>query len=512
MRTSTRRRFPRIVIGLLLVSLVACGSPPIPPPTQAPSLLPSPTAQIPPQASPTLTPSTVPTQTSAPPVPPTSTPTLTPIPALQGALQPGSPPPRHIILLIADSLRPDHTTPYGYTRPTTPHLDALVAQPGVRFENAITIAPWTCPSVAGLMTGRRPSSLGVTYRKYNPSLPPVALTLSEYLQGAGYYTAGFATTYCVKARLGLSQGFDYYDDVLTDKGSADKARAEEVNQRVLDWLQASWVSQEASPKPLFLFVYYFDPHVWYDPLPPYDTLYDSDYTGALTGEAFGVGKDVISGKIVPDERDIAHLKALYDGEITYWDDQLGRLLGSLDEMGLMEDTLLIVTADHGELFGEHGKWAHGNAVYQELSRVPFLMRYTGVIPAGTVVDSPIQSMDLTPTILDWAGVRQTSFFHAASIRDLAEGTAQRPERAVFSELDGFIDEDHPLAYVLPPYSMYAIQQGGWKLIHYPDHPELDELYQLQAASPYETDNLIQSQAEHARGLLQELLDWFSIPG
>jgi arylsulfatase A-like enzyme len=355
----------------------------------------------------------------------------------------------------------------------------------------------------------------VGFRAYNPSIPSDVTTLAEHLQTAGYYTAGFATTYCVKPQLGVSQGFDYYDDVLTAKTAADKARAGQVNQRVLAWLQDRWSSQ-AGQKPLFLFIYYFDPHVWYDPLPPYDTLYDDSYTGTLTSEVFGIGDDVVFGRLVPSPRDIEHVIALYDGEISYWDHYLGQLLSSLEDMGLFENTLLVVTADHGEMFGEHGIWTHGGALYEEMVRVPLLVRYSGVIPPGSRIATPVQSMDLMPTILDWAGLDLAGLtglggLQAVSLRPLLTGLSAMPERLIYSEVDSLTDEDHPLYHAAPRLPMIAIRQGDWKLIHYPGHPELDELYLLGAGSPYETTNLIAAEPERAGELLEGLPAWYVAP-
>lgn len=418
------------------------------------------------------------------------------------------PPPQTIVVLIADSLRADHVSAYGYERPTTPRLDAFFAQ-GARFEHTVSTAPWTCPSVAAMLTGRSPSSLGTTFATISHSYPDDATTLAEALQAGGYYTSGFGTTYCLKGKLGAGQGFDHYDEELSDRPSSDKARAEEVNQRVIAWLQNDWLTR-SERQPLFLFVYYFDTHVYYDPLPPYDTLYDADYPGEITPQKFAKGEEVIAGKLSLQPRDIEHLQALYDGQVTYWDAYAGQLLTFLQDNGLLENALVMVTADHGDQFGTHGKWVHGTSLFEEVLRVPLLMRYTGVIPPHTVVAEPAQNYDLMPTILDFAGIAAPAEVQAVSLRRAALSGVGDAGRIVYSEVDALNDTGNALYWVAPRLSMRAASQGEWKYIHYLEAPQEDALYRLQPASLYETDNLIAAEAQPAQQLFQALQQWFGL--
>jgi arylsulfatase A-like enzyme len=505
----------RLTILLLLFSLLvgACESPQIPvqptiahPATLA--VLPSPV-----QASPTaLTPlptvlSSAGTVTQAPEFTPTAVEALTFTPAPSPTKV--NPPPKNVILIIADSLRSDHVSSYGYERKTTPNLDALVADQGVRFQHADSTASWTCPSVAAIMSGRTPSSLGTNFTTMRYSMPSTAVTLAEYLKAAGYYTAGFASTYCVKAKLGFNQGFNYYDDSLSDKVTSDKATAGEINEHAIDWLQNSWLPNFGG-KPLFLMLYYFDPHVYYKPPAPYDTLYDPAYDGALTSDVYKNGEDVIAGKIVPTPRDVEHLKALYDGEITYWDAKLGEMLAFLQSQHLMDNTLLIVTSDHGEMFGEHDKWTHANYIYEEVLRVPLFMRYTGVIPPGTVSEAPAQNFDLMPTILDFAGIPLLKKIQAISLRAQAQGAPGDVHRPLYSEVEALNDPKHALYWVAPRISERSVEQDGWKLIHHLGHPDQDELYNLNSSSVYEIENLLQAQPDLVKQLLASLRSYFGV--
>ncbi|MEJ2480642.1 MAG: sulfatase-like hydrolase/transferase, partial [Acidihalobacter sp.] len=136
----------------------------------------------------------------------------------------------------------------------------------------------------------------------------------------------------------------------------------------------------------------------------------------MTPSAFQNGEPILNGDLIPVERDVQHLKALYDGEISYWDEYLGKMLAFLQENQLMENTLLVITSDHGEQFGEHGKWVHANSLYEEVLRVPLYMRYDGIIPAGIVLDNPVQNFDLMPTILEWAGIGSSQNLDAVGLQ------------------------------------------------------------------------------------------------
>ncbi len=411
-----------------------------------------------------------------------------------------------ILFVIVDALRSDHVSSYGYARDTTPHLDSLVAGAGARFTNATTTAPWTCPANAAMFTGRSPGRVGTDWHTYATSIPAHEDTLAELLQDAGYYTAGFASTYCIKGSLGFSQGFDHFDDTLALRPVDNKARAEEVNARVIDWLDTAWAAQ-GGDQPLFLFVYYFDPHTWYDPLPPYDDWYDATYTGTVTPEQFGVGESVVSGDLVLSPRDLEHVIALYDGEIRYWDEQFGLLLDHLEGMGLLENMLVVLTSDHGEMFGEHGHWVHGSALYEEVLRVPLLVRYPGIVAAGGAISVPVQNMDLMPTLLAYAGIPLPGNLQAASLLPLLAGETPTSTRPVFSEVAALTDPSHPLYWTAPRTPLRSMRADGWKLIH-PLDGSGDELFLLAEQSPYEGENVAEEEPLRAGQMQQALLEWF----
>lgn len=411
----------------------------------------------------------------------------------------------NIVLVVVDALRSDHVSANGYARGVTPNLDRWVASEGVSFRQATTPSPWTFPASAALMTGQLPFRLNATWD--HTILPSNALTLAEILKQEGYATAGFVSAPFVRAGPhGFGQGFDVYDDSIAYQNVLEgNDQAGSVNTAAHSWL-ASW---SPGSQPLFLFLYYFDPHTWYNPPSPYDTRYDPGYTGAMTPAVYRNAEDVLAGKIVPSPRDIEHLIALYDGEIAYWDAMLDVLFDSLQARGLLDNALVIVTSDHGDMFGEHGKWTHGNCLYEDVLRVPLLMRYPGIIPKGATIDAPVQNMDVLPTIMDLLGLVAPANLDGVSIRALAEGRSA-PPHDVFSEIEGSSAPGHWAYGLAPRGDLRAIRSGDYKYIHHVRDGAADELYLLQPSSPYETLNLINSEPAVAQGLRQLLFERYRL--
>ncbi len=413
----------------------------------------------------------------------------------------------NIVLIVVDALRADHMSAYGYKRQTTPFIDSFIAAQGVRFQHATTSAPWTFPSNAALLTGYSPTSLGANWTMAEHSLPAKFTTLAEYLHSAGYYTAGFVSAYYMGKQHGITQGFDYFDESLIARPRSQPSGSDLTNQ-ASTWLQNTWVPQIKGKQPLFLFLYYYDPHTWYMPPSPYDTRFDSTYTGTLTGEVYQDAQPVLSGAITPTPRDIEHLIALYDGEIAYTDAQIQQMINTLQNNGALDNALIALTADHGEMFGEHGKWTHTSSLYEEVLRVPLLLRYPGVIPAGQVVDTPVQTMDLLPAVLEWTGVAVPEGLDAVSLRGLALGQPASGSRPVYSEVEPLTDPNHPSYIWAPRVPLRAVRSGEWKLINQFTDGGGQELYRLNSSSPYETTNLVGNEPQRVIELWQSLRQYF----
>ncbi|MEM7137022.1 MAG: sulfatase-like hydrolase/transferase [Myxococcota bacterium] len=324
--------------------------------------------------------------------------------ATAGAVDAGA--QSNVLFIVVDTLRADHLPGYGYQGGATPNLDRF-AEDSVRFDQAFTNASWTRPSFASILTGRLPSSHGVMAK--SDALPGSVTTLPEVLQPAGYRTAGYATNFNVAPYFNFQQGFDEYyflepefvlgaddasaklllmqfirqrieryragrGDVLPGTAYQD---AETVNRALLGWIDRG----TDSAAPWFLFVGYMDPH---DPyfVHPYD---GSGYARAAHQH--------------PKPSEAPALRALYDGEITYWDAQFGRLLDALRERGLYDDLTIVVTSDHGEEFDDHGGFWHGTTLYDEQVHVPLFVKLPGARRGGTAVRHWVQSIDLMPTVL-----------------------------------------------------------------------------------------------------------------
>jgi arylsulfatase A-like enzyme len=412
----------------------------------------------------------------------------------------------NVIVITVDTLRADHLPAYGYARDTTPNLDAYVTNQGAVFADVTSPAPWTCPANGGLSSGRDPTRLDISWTSWANALRPDVDTLAEYLHGAGYVSAGFATNGYASARTGFAQGFDYFDGTLvTSTHSIPLATA--VTDHAIAWTQTYSASG-----PLFLWLYYMDPHTWYNPPPPYDVQWDSTYTGTVTPAVYDDGYGVITGQLVLTPRDLQHVLALYDGEISYTDAEIGRMLAYLDSRRLLDNAVIVFTADHGEMFGEHGKWIHANSLYEELLRVPLIVRYTGVITPGLVVTAPVQSMDLMPTLLDYLAIpiTGTAPLQGISLRPLIEGPPPDRARPVYSEVDAMNDPNHWAYLNAPRVDLRSMREGDWKYIFHVTEPVSDELYLLNPASPYETINLIQSEPARAARMRQAIMNWFGI--
>lgn len=308
------------------------------------------------------------------------------LPLLQGCAEARQP---NLLLITLDTVRADHFSSYGYDRPTTPNLDAF-ADRASRYETCFSTAPWTVPSHASLFTGLHPFEHGAhsfeprDRKRGNVSpLDDSHETLAEVLRKEGYDTAGIVANQAyLKPRLNLHQGFDHWD--------VKRARAKGINRRVFRWLA------ERDDRPFFLFVNYLDAHYPYNAAPVAgERVYEEDERPAVTLER-------LVERVMADGEAPGELGALvieqYDRAIRNLDAQLGRLLRHLEKLGLYDDTLILITSDHGEYFGEHGLVQHSKDVYQPALRVPLIVKWPGQT-RGDVVATPISLVDLPRMIL-----------------------------------------------------------------------------------------------------------------
>lgn len=371
--------------------------------------------------------------------------------------------PRNVLLVTIDTLRGDRLGFMGYERPTSPNLDRRTATATV-FEDAISQAPWTRPSMATLMTGLHPRVVGLTCHNFRlpqgdcDVLPESMTTLAETLTAAGFATAGVVANINVDPLFGFDQGFEHYVSVSEVLAGSDEdwrmgnawktGGTRVVTDRALDWLAA-----RDRERPFLLYLHYLDPHEPYEPPPDDAALFEPASYGE--GEA-------------------ARMEAAYDAEIRFVDRELERVFAALDAEGLWESTLVVLVSDHGEEFGEHGGWYHGHTMYDEQLHVPLVVWLPGADPRRDLEQA--RMLDVMPTVLDALGLRPPVELQGRSLLPRLRG-----ERAT---IDAALSEE---GYT----ELASLRRPPWKLV-VDEATGLARLYDL-AADPGETTDVA---AEH----------------
>ncbi len=325
------------------------------------------------------------------------------------------PRPPNIAFIGLDTVRADHLGCYGYERETSPAIDRLASE-GTLFEYAVSHAPWTLPSFASAFTSLYPSQHGAGFLKSAMGLgfPTMATILAEN----GYSTGAIVNTAALNPVFGIDRGFAHYDVEPITAGRA----ADGTTRAALEWIDGQ------GDRPFFIFVHYYDPHLPYSPPAPYDTLFDPGYGGPL-GCRFDpefLPTDRMNGfermNALP-ERDRTHIVALYDGEIAFADKAIGDLIQGLDDRNLGDNTLIVFMSDHGEELFDHGGFAHGHTLYDELLRVPLIFRLPGRIPAGRRVPGMVRLVDIMPTVLSLAGIETSADMEGRDLGPLFGGAS-----------------------------------------------------------------------------------------
>lgn len=357
----------------------------------------------------------------------------------------------NVLLIVWETTRADHLSAYGYPLRTTPNLDAL-AREGVLFEQHSSAAPWTLPSVTSIFTGLDPSAHGV--REFEDVLPAKAETLAERMQAQGYHTAALAVNSIFEANRGLEQGFDHYF------GQGDVS-----GPQLLQELQ-SWLDTRPTDKPFFLYIHLFEPHCPYDPPDIYQGVFSPRPEATKSGRSFsreqweklfGCFQLPAPGRPGEPVLEIDPYLSAYDAELHYADHLTGLMLQSFASRGLLDESLVLMSGDHGEEFLEHGDHGHGRSLYQEAVHVPLIVRPNGGPGrrgelAGRRVPMPTSSLDVTVTVLAATGLKVD--LHGVDLAPAWEGTDLPPEwteRPIFSGTD---HEAH----------LRSVRRGRWKLL------------------------------------------------
>lgn len=367
--------------------------------------------------------------------------------------------PRHLLIVTLDTLRADRLGSYGYAGAQTPRLDALAAG-GLRFAQATTVVPLTLPSHTSLFTGTFPGTHGV---RDNGGfyVADEQLTLAEVLHEKGYRTGGFIGAFVLDSRWGIHQGFDrFFDDFDLSKYEgvgmdAVQRPGSDVVPKALEWLDAD------KQRPFFAWVHLYDPHTPYEAPEPYRSLFPRTMQGA------------------------------YDAEVAHTDTLVGQLLDHLSADGRLEDTLVVVVADHGESLGEHREQSHGFFIYDAAVHIPLIVSGPG-IPSRVIRDQ-VRIVDVMPTVLELLGVPALPAVQGRSLLPLLRG-----ERLGLRALS----ESWYPRYHYGWSELRAIRDGRYKLIQAP-RPELYDLEQ----DPGEQDDLAAREPQHVTYLenaLEEL--------
>jgi arylsulfatase A-like enzyme len=370
-----------------------------------------------------------------------------------------SPRPVNVLLITLDTTRADRLGCYGYSVGKTPTLDGLARQ-GVLFERAYAPAPLTLPSHATMLTGLYPPEHGL-HNNGQAALPKGLPTLATELQAAGYETGAFVAAFVLDRKFGLQRGFDTYDDDLSQADPSLQGHHQYRDGRLVIDAALRWL-RPRSHKPYFCWIHLFDPHY---PYLAHEDQYGTEF------------KD-----------------RPYDAELAYVDDQIDRLLSTLQRTGALDNTMIVVVGDHGESFGEHGELAHGMTIYDATLRVPLLIVPPGDSRPAHRVNEPVSLVDLTPTLLHRLGRKPLSNVSGRSLDAALRG---EPQTSVpcYAETD----EPYHTAHWSP---LRALITPQWKYIRSPRA----ELYDL-LADPAELRNLATESPDQLKKLEEELAAW-----
>jgi arylsulfatase A-like enzyme len=425
-----------------------------------------------------------------------------------GGLPPSAPSARNVVLIVWDTVRASSMSLYDYPRNTTPNL-ARWARQGIRFTRALAPAPWTFPSHGSFFTGRWPYSVDMHSNNVLDTADP---TLAEHLARRGYQTAGFAanTNYCTYESR-LDRGFTHYEDYpltplsllgrtvpgnwilknVVFAGDFHEQKwirlqsrdARRVNNAFMEWLRV-----RRPDRPFFAFLNYFDAHDPYVPSPGYAGRFG---IRPESPRDYQLLMDFSHLKTMVAARDVLMARDCYDDSIAFLDEELGRLLLALAGQGLLDQTMVIITSDHGESFGGHGVFGHGSSLYLDEVAVPLVILAPGV-PARVIAD-PVSLRDLPATVVDYLGLAAGSPFPGRSLSTLWRSIpGQTPSEIspAFSEIA------HPTAF--EPQEANTLSRRGVQMSlvksgrHYIRYGSgVEQIYDL-TVDPYETTNLVGS--------------------
>ncbi|MDD2680182.1 MAG: sulfatase [Candidatus Omnitrophica bacterium] len=396
-----------------------------------------------------------------------------------------------IILITLDALRPDHLGCYGYKRNTSPTIDTLARQ-GVIFTDFIAPSSHTAPSNASLITSTYPNVHNIKDWGYQFS-QKISKTLPMLLKEYGYNTAFISDQIGLTSIQEFKNGFNTFEVVRSFNYSPNPTRIIEITDSAISWLKNN------QHKQFFLWLYYFSPHGPYILPWPYDTMFVQDKYYSLNKNipisedpyAQSPTKAIPRFLAVDGINDVDYYIAQYDGEIRRVDYQIGRLLEELKKSHLGQNTVIIITSDHGEALGEHERYfCHANSLYDELIKIPLIISWDKKIPLCLKIDQQVRMVDLMPTILDILKIRS---------RDM-QGQSFLP--LIMHKRDDFA----PYAYS-EQFELVSVRTKKWKLIYNQNNGKY-ELYDLEN-DPQERSNIVTKEKDSFAFLRHKLDEYLA---
>ena len=431
-------------------------------------------------------------------------------------LSAASPDSPNVLVVVVDTLRADHLSSYGYDRETSKYFDEL-SQQGVLFENAYSTSSWTLPAHASILTGLYPFEHGATSSPLDETHP----VLGEKLKELGYTTAAFSANATVfNKRNGFGRGFIHFDDhfqtigdmvkntvygrmfeyyvmnkILNYKDEMGRIRASDVNQSVFNWVDS------VQAQPFFIFINYYDVHSPYIPPQPFRNQFSEidNPGGLINGYWSSDGLYVnLSSEQMQSEIDA------YDGSIAYVDYSVRKLMEGLGQRDMLNNTIVVIVSDHGELFGEHGLRAHSNSLYKEVIQVPLIMYWPGYIPGGIKISQPVSIASIPGTVMQLVNDVDKNVFFQPSLVSLWDDSVDPSTFPLpLAEVDklGYVPQQALTAHG----AMKSVVSSDWQYITHELYGE--ELFDL-ANDPKENKNLAGSD-DHTDNILNYFRDYLT---
>lgn len=402
----------------------------------------------------------------------------------------------NVVVLVMDTTRADRCSFLGYERPTTPRL-AEFAKDAVTYRDAWSPASWTGPAHASLFTGLRPEHHGFHDGARN-YLGPEPATLAQRLREAGYATGCFTSNNWIAPEFGLTRGFARVEPVYAYEETV-KPRTRQAHE-----LAAAWAEDQArAGKPFLLFINDMEPHLPYAPPEEEERRFvRADATAAEIAAARTFERNQANNfslhatEMTPHE--IGILSDLYDGEVASLDREIGALLDRLRAGGLLDSTIVVIAADHGELLGEHHLFEHGHSMHREVRHVPLMIRYPGAFDGGRAVDDVVCLEDVLPTVLDVCGLPAQPGLDGASLRGDTAGRVSIAVQGAFPGRRAWLADLNPGADPTPyMLGLEAVYDGRFHLLAFSDgrrelydlRADPGELHDLATSLPGEADRL-----------------------